>query len=221
MPPRTAKPPPDDAKEPSWEPELKPEKWLQARIKKTAGNTPRYEASYYGPYNCLLCHYFPYQRKFLVKPQPKLRIPYNADAADFNPDLISAGLVDRISYTSTGYLVIGRDVPGSVFLEPDFVVVKATEGIRSDRSLLHVEIKLEDNEERWNMAKVQLIEYMETAAHAEQIPMSGLLICGGRVEIYQMKTLADPARRVEKRCAVNSQTLWAFLQAFASENGEK
>ena len=54
-------------------PPLQPQNRLIERLRNTVTSNPHYEATWYGPYNAVLSHYFPYQQRFLIKPQPKLR----------------------------------------------------------------------------------------------------------------------------------------------------
>src|SRR5258708_14020247 len=111
--------------------------WLAARLRSAGGElSPRYEASLYGPINCLLVLHFPLTRQYMIKPQGKIRPQYTADIID------DESLV-RVSLDSYGGEVLSRDERGgeqSVKI-PDFTVVKATASLHGDRVLLIVEGK--------------------------------------------------------------------------------
>jgi hypothetical protein len=62
-------------------PSLEPERWLVERLRNITRFDPRFESSWYGPYNALLSHYFPYQQRFLIKPQSKFRAAQEADVS--------------------------------------------------------------------------------------------------------------------------------------------
>ena len=101
-------------------PDLPIPPWLATRLRTAGGEgSPRYEASLYGPINCLLMWHFPVAQQYMIKPQGKIRPQYDSDIAD-GDDLA------RISLDSYGGEVIPRDERGgeqSVKI-PDFIVVK-------------------------------------------------------------------------------------------------
>ncbi|KIM70063.1 hypothetical protein SCLCIDRAFT_502065 [Scleroderma citrinum Foug A] len=69
-------------------------RWLQDRLLHAANTNPRYEASWYGPYNLLFSHFFPGDRRFMVKPQHKLCPPYQG-ANDSDEEVKKSGDSDE------------------------------------------------------------------------------------------------------------------------------
>ncbi|KAG5349369.1 hypothetical protein C0989_004354 [Termitomyces sp. Mn162] len=194
--------------------ELEP--WLQTRILNISENPPRYEASWYGPYNALLSHFFPYTRQFMVKPQPKLR-PRRA----INP----GESISNISLASAGYPVQSHAVLDESRLEsdvfiPDFIVAKATESLEADQSLLQVEIKVHTDETSWEMGRVQLQRYMSRHMCSEGSTIYGLLICGGEAEMYKKASKEARTRihLVGRRCPIKEKEVLDFLYRIAAEH---
>jgi hypothetical protein len=115
-------------------PDLIPE-WLSNCITAAGSDfSGRYEASLYGPITAFLTKHFPIDSQFMVKPQGKIRPPYSADVDD---DVV------RVSLDSYSSEVLSRDQPGSeIGVDvPDFIVVKASPGLRGDHVLVVVEVK--------------------------------------------------------------------------------
>src|ERR1700733_7852100 len=111
--------------------------WLAGRVRAAGGNlAPRYEASLYGPINCLLTWHFPLARQFMIKPQPKIRPEYISDIPPGEDQV-------RTSIDSYGGEVLPRDEKGGEkrVKIPDFIVVKATASLHDDRPLMIAEIK--------------------------------------------------------------------------------
>jgi hypothetical protein len=161
----------------------RPPRWVYQRIMAVGGQQgPRYEASLYGPTNCLLVPYFPVAHNFMVKPQAKIRPEF---ITDFDPTI-------RVSLDSYHAEVLPRGIRGSEIgvKIPDFIVVKATQSKDDDKLLLVVEIKtsdrsLEDSGE-------QLVSYLEAFAEKSRDDteeplfqiLYGLLLVGEKVQPF-------------------------------------
>lgn len=131
-------------------PSLQPEEWLTKRLVNTTESSPHFEALWYGVYNALLSHYFPYQQCFLIKPQPKIQEPLSKDMdVSFSSAQAESSMVVEhddddepnfatdLSMTSMG----GFAMLGGSTAIPDFIVTKATEFASHDKALLLVEVK--------------------------------------------------------------------------------
>lgn len=188
---------------------------------------PRFEASWYGPYNALLSHYSPYQQCFLVKPQPKVRevepeigdisfssIQADSSAISSNEASFSADL----SMTSMGNFV----VHGGSIIMPDFIVTKATEFASHDKVLLLVEVKPRTPETESDMAAYmyQMDSYMDRVA--EQLPegarLVGLLVCGTEVTISRLDGPKGAIRVDQVSHDINSTTVRELLLDIARDN---
>ena len=127
--------------------------WLRSRLRALNHYNTRHEASHYGPTNGLLVHTFPLEDNFLVKPQPKVRLPADEDAANTSFD----------SYAGT---VPPRGENESDMFIPDFVVVRAGPDNVSDSAIIVVENKLIDLDAEMTSGtkaevKYQLKAYMQ------------------------------------------------------------
>lgn len=108
--------------------------WLQSRLESTVNDDLRYESSHYGPINSLLTHVFPLHRRFMIKPQPKLRpIITNVD------ERVEGG--ERVSIDSMNNPVKTRAEGREIVLEPDFIAVKAGSEYGGDQALAVIEVK--------------------------------------------------------------------------------
>src|SRR5258707_7469287 len=164
--------------------------WLAARLQSAGGQlSPRYEASLYGPINCLLTWYFPITQQFMIKPQGKIRPQYSSDIVD-DEDLV------RVSLDSYGGEVLSRDESGgeqSVKI-PDFTVVKATASLHNDRVLMIVEAKHPDMS--LDAAKGQMAEYFGSLVDKHRFSdggplfdhLEGLLVLGSTVLLAHLPT---------------------------------
>lgn len=180
-------------------PPLHPEDWLAERFVHIAEFDPRFESSWYGLHIALLSHYFPYQQKFLIKPQPRIRDLYEEEPSFSSIQAESSMTADSevsfvgdASITSTGVLTL----PGLSYRVPDFTVTKATQYATHDRLLLLVEVKpREPDEADWIVYTAQMDGYMEAAGqHLEKgASLVGLLICGTTV---QVRRLAGPEAQI-------------------------
>lgn len=143
--------------------------WLRTRLKALNCYNTRHEASHYGPTNGLLVHAFPLEDNFLVKPQPKVRLPADDDAVNTSFDSY-AGMVP----------VRGEDEL-DIYI-PDFVVVRAGPNTVSDRAIIVVENKLIDldtemTESTAAEARKQLKDYMDRLCQKDdREPIYGVLL---------------------------------------------
>lgn len=155
--------------------------WLIARLNSAGGNfAPRYEASMYGPVNGFLACYFPVHRRYLIKPQGKIRPAVWTELGGDDAVL-------RISLDSYSGEVLSRDEKGSedTVKIPDFITVKASASLHQDRVVLLVEVKR--NDETILAAQEQLGEYFEAfmdKTRADGTPLvthlNGLLVAGNQ-----------------------------------------
>lgn len=165
-------------------PKLAGPPWVYTRL--AAATTPqavRYESSYYGPINSWLGCYFTVPAGFMIKPQAKIRPP----AVDSD--------LGRVSIDSYGGQVVARAVGGRELglLEPDFIVVRASEKTSDDIMVLIIEVKR--NNVSIQKATEQITDYMEAfAAKIRQDTshplvkgtLRGLLIVGGEVTVLTL-----------------------------------
>lgn len=205
-------------------PPLNVDEWLMKRINNFANDPPRYEASWYGPYNALLWHYFPYKQQFMVKPQPKLRPVYTVES--LGPQQNVESTQEKLSYASAGHLVLPRKKRGreSNVVVPDFTVVKASESVgpeNPDRPFLYVEVKPNTEIEEWTTGRNQLHKYMRHHVDTIKTDADGLLICGAEAEIYRQIYKVNkvvPPRRVGRRCCIKDGPVQEFLHRLSTKN---
>ena len=211
-------------------PPLEPEWWLVQRLRNITRFDPRFESSWYGPYNALLSHYFPYQQQFLIKPQAKFRAAQEADVSfssvqaepsvelDGPPDEDSLRVAD-LSINSMGFLALTSS--GSTFI-PDFIVAKATQFATLDTPLLVVEIKLEESTDKsvWVTYQNQVDEYMGSIANqmSGNTPLVGLLICGTKVKIFRLESPSDVVKMDKVTRSINGKTVRELLLKIATDN---
>jgi len=173
-------------------PNIQVPEWLVARLKSAGGNlSPRYEASMYGPVNGFLTCYFPVHRRYLIKPQGKIRPAVWTE-------LGSDEAILRISLDSYSGEVLSRDEVGGedAIKIPDFITVKASASLHQDRVLLLAEVKR--NGETLLAAQEQLAEYFEAfmdKTHADGTPLvthlDGLLVAGNQAVMATWNPGAD------------------------------
>lgn len=217
-------------------PPLQPDDWLIERLRNVTVHDPRYESAWYGPYNAMLSHYFPYQQQFLIKPQPKVRQPiaedlsvsfssviaHSSEAGDLedadNPDWDD---LQDFSLTSEGAFVFSA---GSI-LVPDFIVAKATRYSTHDVTLLVVEVKIEKpTDDEAVSSRQQLQDYMERVfqQHQRNTRLVGLLICGTIVEICTIenggKLVETDKVKHDLTSAIGSKAVWQVLHDIAVDN---
>ncbi|KAF8130339.1 hypothetical protein EV363DRAFT_1219313 [Boletus edulis] len=208
-------------------PSLRPDGWLTRRLANVAEFSPRFEASWYGPYNALLSHYFPYQQHFLVKPQPRVRAvqpeigdisfsSIQADSSTISSD--EANFSADLSMTSMGNFA----VHGGSTIVPDFIVTKATEFASHDKALLLVEVKpcMPDIESDMVAYEYQMDSYMDRIAEQleEGRRLVGLLVCGTEVTISRLDG-PECAIQVDQRSHdINSTTIRELLLDIARDN---
>ncbi|KAF8547788.1 hypothetical protein OG21DRAFT_1517028 [Imleria badia] len=212
-------------------PPVDPEQWLVQRLANIAQFNPRFESAWYGPYNALLSHYFPYQQYFLVKPQPKIRdadmhdedISFSSTQAESS---VVADALDEasssaanLSLTSTGALVLSN--AGSTYV-PDFVVVKATQFATQDTPLLVVEVKLHEpmNDSDWVASEHQMDRYMDSlGSHMPRgSRLTGLLICGKKVKIFRWEGPKYGVKMDTMKRSINGKIVRNLLWNIATEN---
>jgi hypothetical protein len=115
------------------------EPWLESRIMSTLTDpNVHYESSQYGPINGLLSHVFPIQRRFMVKPQAKLRPVGLREELNDARTSIDSNSNEMLSRTTAG----GKRETG--IDEPDFVIVKSGPNYGDDVPVAIVEIKRND-----------------------------------------------------------------------------
>ena len=206
-------------------PPLHPKEWLAERFIRVAESDPRFESSWYGLHIALLSHYFPYQNKFLIKPQPKVRDSYEEELSFYSDRAetsmssdLDGGFAGDTSITSTGVLTL----PGLSYHIPDFTVTKATQFTTHDKLLLLVEVKPREpeNMKDWKSFGAQMEAYMDAASHhlEKGASLVGLLICG---TVAQVCKLARPGAEIvtdRKRYDVNSIAIRQLLHDLAEEN---
>lgn len=189
--------------------------WVYKRLAKT-GAGARYEASLYGPLNAFLTSYFPPHQTFMVKPQPKIRPHFEADAND--PQ-------SRPSLDSYHAAVLPRRFGGweDPLKSPDFIVVKPTSGPHDDRVLVVVEVKLKHVSEEH--AEEQLIDYMgllldkyreDTGQAIFDGTLAALLVMGDRLKIFTMPGNGRVEIGTER--GFRHAALHAFLAKIAGDN---
>lgn len=209
-------------------PSLQPEEWLTERLTNVGASDPHYEASWYGPYNALLSHYFPYQQRFLIKPQPRIRHPF-IDDGDFSFSSIEA----ESSIVMDGPITADTDAPvtsfgglarhsGFTFI-PDFIVAKATKFTSQDTALLLVEVKV--REPATHSAKrsnsYQMNKYMSTLVDQmlEGAKLVGLLVCGTDVTVCRGEGASQVyVEEAEIAHNINSPTIRELLLGVAQNN---
>jgi hypothetical protein len=228
-------------------PTLRLEKWVAERLQVLSDQNPRYEASWYGPHNALLNHFFPRERKFLVKCQPKLRPVYETRTNELSEEkqavdrLRSATLnlpeteqdndeasdndtdeyIEDNSLSSTGGPVLPRITPGrevDLFV-PDFVVAKATRTARADTHLLIVEIKVEDTADNFHIAREQVNAYLDRHLQMDQGCQSidGMIVCGGSIEVYTLNR-QGPSALTGGPWRITGRAVRGFLLRIAKQN---
>ncbi|KAN0085720.1 hypothetical protein V8E55_006854 [Tylopilus felleus] len=211
-------------------PPLQPEQWLVQRLENIAQFDPRFEASWYGPYNALLSHYFPYQQQFLIKPQPKIRDAEEADVSfssvqaepsielDESLDEDSFAAVD-LSMNSMGFATFTGT--GRIYI-PDFIVAKATQFASHDRPLLIAEVKVDEptDEFDWVTYQNQLDEYMDSLSNqmSSDTPLVGLLICGTKVKIFRLEGPGSSITMDRATHSINSKAVRELLQKISTDN---
>lgn len=152
--------------------------WLRSRLRALDRYNTRHEASHYGPTNGLLVHAFPLEDNFLVKPQPKVRLPADEDAVNTSFDSY-AGMVPSRGENELNMFI------------PDFVVVRAGPDNVSDRAIIVVENKLIDLDSGMTKgtaaeAKNQLKEYMSRLCKKDpREPIHGVLLTQTTAHVYR------------------------------------
>ncbi|KAH7905854.1 hypothetical protein BJ138DRAFT_1183439 [Hygrophoropsis aurantiaca] len=213
-------------------PELDFQAWLQHRFLNLEHHPTRYEASLYGPLNGVLTHYFPLDRQFLVKPQPKLRPAFDPNDVSISSIGVETSFVEedpdedlddpvlQLSFDSDGGDVLPRAMGGGEggVPVPDFFVAKATHFLTNDQTLLIVEVKPgEDPVTRTD--KEQLLEYMELySLNHQDIPSTmGLLVHGVFVRIFTWSG-PDTINEADHVLGINSREFKQILQRIATDN---
>jgi hypothetical protein len=131
--------------------------WLEGRFASLSGQSPHYEASYYGPINMLLTTYFPAADGFNVKPQPRLRS-------------LVANQGQRISIDSYGGSV-GTSSDDPI---PDFLVSIGSSKLGKDVPILIYEVKRSDEEE--TEAGIQMDRYIHWAGNYQSTLVGAITI---------------------------------------------
>ncbi|KAG6834720.1 hypothetical protein H0H93_007832 [Arthromyces matolae] len=198
-------------------PNIDIEVWLADRLEALSNAPPRYEASMYGPHNGLLNHFFPTSRVFLVKPQPKLRPSYEAALTIGGDD---DDYFEENSFSSIGAPVRPRAAGGreeEVWI-PDFIVALATRFIDADFHFLVVEVKTDDTFGEWEKGRVQLNRYLVRQMTTSPVKKAifGLLICGGRAEMYRLKS-RGPLERIGDCYSITDLKIRTFLWNLARD----
>lgn len=147
--------------------------WLLGRFDSLYQKPPHYEASYYGPINMMLTTFFPSAKRFLVKPQARLR----------NPPAPGG----RTSSDSYGQIVGTSDKDGN----PDFLVSTGTSALDSDVPFLIYEIKRDDEDEF--LSAIQMERYMLWAREYQRqvspwarIGVYAVLVIGTKSIVYDI-----------------------------------
>ncbi|GLB38944.1 hypothetical protein LshimejAT787_0601060 [Lyophyllum shimeji] len=197
--------------------------WVLRRLQHAIDSGVHYEASLYGPYNTFLTALFPMERHFMVKPQGLLRREFNGRIPSDKGSIASED-VGEITTNEDVYRKVTRwmeDVPDEQEEEedeeeeeagevngalaravqkkgtsgsPDFVVVKASEGLVDDTIVAIIEVKADDDLKTLRQAEIQIMNYLGLAATKKRAAnLKGYLLMAKTVHVWGFNSPAHDA----------------------------
>lgn len=195
--------------------------WLAQRIdaldkavvedEDTGNRAPRYEASWYGPTNSILCVVFAPELSFIVKPQSRLRnsVPSNKP-------------VKPRTSTDSYNEPVERNKSDPV---PDFIVAKSAPSLHNDKHFLVLEVKRAEESQQDAASQLDIYTTWLRRHHRNRITEKQhvLLMVSSSVSFYEFEQ-TGPNNFPMVQCTgsaikTNSSEFWEFLHDLRVEHG--